>query len=248
MRQNILITGASSGLGRGMAIEFAKKGRNLALCARRFDKLEELQKSLLNLNPSIQVVIRQLDVNDHSQVFDVFNECNEALSGIDRVIINAGIGKGVTIGTGSFRINKQTAQTNFIAALAQAEAAMEIFREQNAGHLVTISSFSALRGFRRALTVYAATKSALTSMTEGIRIDCLDTPINVTCVHPGFIRSEMNEKVKKVPFIVDTETGCRAIVKGIEAEKATCYAPNWPWAWGHWLVRIVPAKYLKYIS
>lgn len=248
MRQNILITGASSGLGRGMAIEFAKKGRNLALCARRVDKLEALKQTLLNLNPNIKVVVKQLDVNEHSQVFDVFNECNEALSGLDRIIINAGIGKGVTIGTGSFNINVQTAQTNFIAALAQAEAAMTIFRQQNAGHLVTISSFSALRGFRRALTVYAATKAALSSLTEGIRIDCMGTPINVTCVHPGFIHSEMNEKVKKVPFIVDTETGCRAIVKGIEAEKATCYAPNWPWAWMKWLVRILPARYLKYMS
>ncbi|WP_299002052.1 SDR family oxidoreductase [uncultured Shewanella sp.] len=248
MRQNILITGASSGLGRGMAIEFARKGRNLALCARRVDKLEELKHTLLKLNPNIKVVVKQLDVNEHSQVFDVFNECNEALLGLDRIIVNAGIGKGVTIGTGSFNINVQTAQTNFIAALAQAEAAMAIFRQQNAGHLVTISSFSALRGFRRALTVYAATKAALSSLTEGIRIDCLGTPINVTCVHPGFIRSEMNEKVKKVPFIVDTEAGCRAIVKGIEAEKATCFAPNWPWAWIHWLVRIMPARYLKHMS
>ncbi|MCL1123785.1 SDR family oxidoreductase [Shewanella surugensis] len=248
MRKNILITGASSGLGKGMAVEFAKKGRNLALCARRIDLLESLKQELLALDPNIHIIVKQLDVNEHQQVFEVFNACHEELGGLDRIIINAGIGKGVTIGTGYFRINKQTAQTNFIAALAQAEAAMEIFRKQNSGHLVTISSFSALRGFRRALTVYAATKAALSSLTEGIRIDVMGTLIKVTCVHPGFIRSEMNEKVKKVPFMVDTETGCRAIVKGIEAEKSTCYAPRWPWAWMQLLVRIVPAKYLKAMS
>ncbi|MFT4995117.1 MAG: short-subunit dehydrogenase, partial [Paraglaciecola sp.] len=70
-RQNILITGASSGLGRGMAVEFAKMGRNLALCARRVENLEELKLELHSINPHIQVFVRPLDVNDHEQVFSV---------------------------------------------------------------------------------------------------------------------------------------------------------------------------------
>ena len=72
-RQNILITGASSGLGKGMAVEFAKQGKNLALCARRMDRLEEARDELLTINPNIKVFIRALDVNDHSAVFDVFD-------------------------------------------------------------------------------------------------------------------------------------------------------------------------------
>ena len=138
------------------------------------------------------------------------------------------MGKGGSVGTGLFAANKQTAITNFVSALAQCEAAVEIFREQNAGHLVTISSISAIRGFRRALNVYAATKAGLSCLTEGIRVDLLKTPINVTTVHPGFIRSEINDKVEKVPFIVDTETGCKAIVKAVEKEVANAYVPSWP--------------------
>ena len=248
MRKNILITGASSGLGKGMAKEFAKQGCNLALCARRFELLEQLKSELEQINPNITISIKVLDVNDHEQVFSVFNAFKEELNGLDRVIINAGMGKGASIGTGYFNANKQTAQTNFVAALAQAEAAMEIFRAQNHGHLVTISSISAVRGFRRAMTVYAATKAAITSLSEGIRIDVMHTPIKVSCVHPGFIRSEINEKVKTVPFIVDTETGCKALVKAINKEKANSFVPSWPWAFLHSILRIAPLSTIRKMS
>ena len=248
IRQNILITGASSGLGKGMAIEFAKLGRNLALCARRTDNLEELKQELLSLNPDIKVFIRALDVNDHDQVFEVIKAFSEDMGGLDRVIVNAGMGKGASVGTGYFHANKQTAITNFVSALAQCEAAMEIFRAQNSGHLVTISSVSAVRGARKALTVYAASKAALSSMTEGIRIDVRRTPIKVTTIHPGFIRTEINAKVKTVPFIVDLETGCKAIVKDIEKEVANSFVPKWPWALFRYIARIAPLSMLAKMS
>ena len=248
MRKNILITGASSGLGHGMAVEFAKQGCNLALCARRVERLEELKAQLEGINPNIKVFIRSLDVNDHDAVFSVFKAFRDDMGTLDRVIVNAGMGKGASIGTGYFHANKQTAVTNFVSAVAQCEAAMDIFREQNAGHLVTISSISAVRGFRRAMTVYAATTAAITSLSEGIRIDVRNTPIKVTCIHPGFIRSEINDKVEKVPFIVDTETGCKAMVKAINKEKANSYVPTWPWAWLHWILRIAPQSWIAKMS
>ncbi|MDN4501614.1 SDR family oxidoreductase [Alteromonadaceae bacterium BrNp21-10] len=248
LRKNILITGASSGLGREMARQFAAKGRNLALCARRLDNLQTLKQELTQDFPNITVSIKSLDVNEHDEVFRVFNEFATEFGQLDRIIINAGMGKGASIGTGYFEANKQTAMTNFVAALAQCEAAMTIFRQQNSGHLATISSFSALRGFRRALTVYAATKAGLSTLSEGIRVDVLGTPIKVTTIHPGFIRSEINEKVKKVPFIVDTKMGCRAIIKAVESEKANAYVPKWPWAWMYYAIKIMPLSWLAKMS
>lgn len=248
VRQNILITGASSGLGKGMAVLYAKMGRNLALCARRVDLLEALKAELEEINPRITVLIKSLDVNDHDAVFTVFNEFKQELGSLDRVIVNAGMGKGASIGTGYFKANKETAITNFVSAIAQCEAAVGIFRKQNAGHLVTISSISAVRGFRRALTVYAATKAAITSLSEGIRIDLLRTPIKVSTIHPGFIRSEINEKVEKAPFMVDTETGCKAIIKAIEQEGTNSYVPAWPWAILNRVMRIMPLSWLAKMS
>lgn len=118
-----------------MARMFAAKGRNLALCARRVERLEELRTELLEQHPNISISVRALDVNDHDAVFKVFNEFAEDLGHIDRVIVNAGMGKGASIGTGYFQANKQTAITNFVSAIAQCEAALELFRAQNQGIL-----------------------------------------------------------------------------------------------------------------
>ena len=229
-RRRILITGASSGLGQGMARMFAAMGRDLALCARRTDRLEELRAELTTKHPEIRVVVRPLDVVSYDDVFRTFHAFAEDLGGLDRVIVNAGIGKGKPIGTGYFWANRQTAETNFVAALAQCEAAVEIFRAQGHGHLVTIASMSALRGMGRNLTTYGATKAGLAALSEGIRSDLRRTPIKVSTLYPGYIRSEINDKVKRTRFMVDTETGCRALVRAIEREPAEAYVPRWPWA------------------
>jgi len=83
-RQKILITGASSGLGAGMARVFAAKGRDLALCARRTDRLDELRAELLERHPGITVAVAALDVTDHEQVPKVFAELSDELGGLDR--------------------------------------------------------------------------------------------------------------------------------------------------------------------
>ena len=247
-RQNILITGASSGLGYTMAKQYAAQGKNLALCARRLERLEELRAEIKSINSSITVSIRELDVNNHDQVFEVFNAFDKDLGHIDRIIVNAGMGKGAPLGKGYFIANKETAVTNFVSAIAQCEAALELFRAQNHGHLVTISSMSAVRGFRRALTVYAASKAALSNLSEGIRVDLLGTPIKITTIHPGFIRSDINKKVENVPFIVDTEVGCKAILKAIDKEGANYYVPTWPWAVLWRVMKMVPLSVLTKMS
>lgn len=247
LRKTILITGASSGLGEGMAREFAKRGRDLALCARRTDRLDALREELLKLNPKIRVSVRALDVNNHEQVFEVFRAFAQEFGGLDRIIVNAGMGKGQPLGTGYFfNANLQTAQTNFVAAVAQCEAALEIFRKQNQGHLVTISSMSAMRGLPGNVSVYAATKAGLAALSEGIRAEFIKKklPIAVTTIFPGYIRSEINAKVKKTPFMVDTETGCRALAAAIEKEPAEACVPSWPWRLIGWYMRNAPLSWV----
>jgi short-subunit dehydrogenase len=230
VRETILITGASSGLGAGLAREFAARGRRLALCARRLDRLEALRDELVSAHPGLEVRVRRLDVNDHAAVAEVFHAFRDDFGRIDRVIVNAGIGKGQPVGRGRFDINRQTAMTNFVGALAQCEAAMEIFRAQGDGHLVVMSSVASLRAARGNGTVYAASKAGLSALAQGIRSDVMGSDIVVSTMLPGFIRSEMNERVKRTPFIVDTETGCRALAAAIEREPVRAVVPRWPWA------------------
>ena len=229
MRKTILITGASSGLGEEMARQFAALGHDLALAARRTDRLTTLKAEIAERHPGVRVETRALDVNDHEQVFEVFRAFRGDFGRLDRVVVNAGVGKGVRLGTGGFDANRETAMTNFVAALAQVEAALEIFRDQDAGHLVVISSMSAMRGMPGAGTTYAATKAALAHLAEGVRADVMGSPIKVSVIYPGYIRSEMNERVKAAPFIVSTEVGVTAMVEAIEKEKASARVPAWPW-------------------
>ncbi len=244
LRRNILITGASSGLGEEMAREFARCGRNLALCARRVERLDALRAELAEKHPEVRVAVRQLDVNESEQVFTVFDELQVELGALDRVIVNAGVGDGRRIGTGHFALNVKTAQTNFVAALAQCEAAVAIFRKQNHGHLVTMASMSAVRGLPKHLTTYAATKAGLASLTEGIRAELLRTPIGVTAIFPGYIRTELNMGAGKLPFEIDAVTGARAIVEAIEREPATAYVPKWPWLLVGFAMRRLPLSFI----
>lgn len=229
-----------------MARLFAAAGRDLALTARRTDRLDALRAELLAANPRITVLTRPLDVDDHDAVFDVFGECRDSLGGLDRVIVNAGLGKGARIGSGRFDANRQTAVTNFVSALAQCEAAMEIFTAADAGHLVVVSSVTAVRGMPGAVTTYGATKAAIASLAEGIRSDQLGRPIAVTTLLPGYIRSEMNERVAhRVRFMVDTETGCRAMVGAIEREVDQAVVPPWPWRVLVPVVRHAPLRHVR---
>src|SRR5680860_1183199 len=175
MRKNILITGASTGLGEGMARAWAAQGCNLALCARSSEKLSELQQELQTSYPNIRVLMRPLDVCDYEQVFEVFRAFQQELGSLDRIVVNAGIGSSSTIGRGQFSSNRQTAETNFVAAIAQCESAMKIFREQNCGHLVLLYSVSGLRGFRGPLKVNSATTAGVASLAGGLQLDARGT-------------------------------------------------------------------------
>ena len=231
MGKTILITGASSGLGAEMARQFAAKGYDLALCARRTEKLEALKAEILAADPTRRVELRALDVTNDDQVFEVFRAFHADFGSLEKIIINAGLGKGAPLGTGRYDANRETAMTNFVAALCQSEAAMEIFREQNAGHFVMISSMSAVRGMPKNLTTYAATKAGVAHLAEGLRAELYGKPIKVTVLYPGYIASEMNEKVdQSTPLMATTEKGVRSMVSAIEREVGSAAVPALPWA------------------
>ena len=249
MSKNTLITGASSGLGAGMAKELAAKGNNLALCARRTDRLESLKTELLAINPNITVLVKALDVTQFADVFTVTNafdaEFKETTGrGLERYIANAGVGaEGETVGKGKFEQNKRIIDINFTAVLAQAEAAMALFRESGNGHLVIVSSMSAMRGQRGMLATYAATKAAVAHLAEGLSADCMRKPgIKVTTLYPGYIKTELTGDNDKLPFITDAEKGCRLLVKEIEAEVDEACVPAWPWKPVGFLMRNLPLK------
>lgn len=224
-REKIIITGASSGLGEGMAREFAARGRSLGLAARRLEKLDALAADLPKAK---KVVTAKLDVSNVDEVPGAFSALAEGLGGVDRVIVNAGIGKGAPIGTGKASANLETVQTNLVGALAQIEAAMEIFRAQNSGHLVLISSMSAIRGLPKAQAAYSASKAGLSALGQGLQTELAGSPIAVSVILPGYIETDINRGVK-TSMMTDTDSGVRALVAAIESERKRAEVPAWPW-------------------
>ncbi|WP_256523190.1 SDR family oxidoreductase [Moraxella sp. FZLJ2107] len=226
----VLITGASSGLGAMMARKFAFLGYDLAICARRLERLDAL-KVELEAEYGVKVHTKRLDVTQYDEIFTVFDAFAKEIGTIDKIIVNAGVGDSRVIGHGRFNINRATAETNFIAAIAQCEAAMQIFRAQNSGQLVVISSMSAVRGLPRHLTTYAAAKAGLASLAEGIRADMIKEklPITVSTIYPGYVRTDLNIGAKYLPFEVEEEEGAEVIIKAIETKVDEAYVPAWPW-------------------
>ena len=228
-----------------MARAFAAKGRDLALCARRVDRLDELKAELAQRHPDITIAVAALDVNDHDRVPVVFAGLAEELGGIDRVIVNAGIGKGAVLGSGKLWANKATIETNLVAALVQIETALAMFAAAGSGHLVLMSSVMGNRGVPGVKAAYAASKAGLTSLGESLRAEYASGPITVTVVEPGYIESEMTAKSNSTKLMVDTDTGVRKIVAAIERESGRAIVPGWPWVPLVALMKVVPTRLTK---
>ena len=228
-----------------MARAFAAKGRDLALCARRTDRLDELKAELSQLYPSIKIAVAALDVNDHEQVPKVFAELADQLGGIDRIIVNAGIGKGAKLGTGKLWANKATLETNLVAALVQIETALEMFNNTGSGHLVLISSVLGAKGVPGVKAAYAASKAGMRSLGESLRAEYPRGPIKISVIEPGYIESEMTAMSASTMFMVDNETGVKALVDAIEREPGRAVVPRWPWAPLVQLMRVLPPPLTK---
>ncbi len=227
-----LISGASAGLGAEMARQLAARGEDLALCARRTDRLEALRAEILAAHPGRRVGVRALDVTDADAVERVFDELDEELGGLDRVVVNAGVGKGERLGSGAPQANRETAVTNVLGALAQVEGAMRLFRASGRGHLVMISSVAALRGLPRTMATYAATKAFVAHLVEGLRVELAgsDLDVDLTVLYPGYIASEMSDQVAQdTPLMVTTEKGVRSMVAAIEKRVESACVPRLPW-------------------
>lgn len=234
----IVITGASSGMGAEMARQFATLGYDLGLCARRTDRLTALADEIHAVTGR-RVETSALDVSDPKAVSAVFRGFVDAFGSIDRIVVNAGVSGGREIGTGNAQANLNIVQTNFFGALAQCEAALEIFRKQGRGHLVLMSSVNGLRGIKGPRAVYSATKAGVTSLGDGLlseRIPGLD----VSIVYPGLVRTEMTTHMEGNKLMVDAADAVRSLVAGVERRRTRIYAPWWPTRLAALIVRFAP--------
>ncbi len=222
-----VITGGSSGIGRSLALELARRGYALGLTARRLEVLEELRDELTGAGAA-RVEIARLDVTDTDAVHATLAEVFDALGSVDLVVANAGVGPNHRAGTPGFERSEGAVRTNLIGAMATVDAAVARFRQGAGGHIVAVSSIAAFRGMP-GLAAYSASKAGLAIYMEGVRAECAAEPITVTTLSPGYIDTPLNEDVPSRPFLVSAEEGAKQIADLIESRVENAAVPRWPW-------------------
>lgn len=217
--QSILITGASSGIGEEFSRQLASAGANLGLVARRGDKLLRLADELAG--QGVKIACETADVGDRDRLVQAIASLRHTLgiTAFDRTILNAGV--GTTFMAREFDAGKVEAivRTNFLGAANTIEAVLPAMIAAGSGHIIGISSLSARRGLPLG-HAYGASKAALTMMLDGLRVELESAGVDVTVIHPGFIRTPMiaDQKTPQ-PGILDAPVAVRRMLRAIENRK-----------------------------
>lgn len=207
----ILVTGASSGIGRATAELFAKEGAKLLLVARREDKLTALAKTLESQYQA-ETYLLPLDLQDRLAVEVAFGELPSEWRSIDVLVNNAGLALGLdTIQDGNVDHWEKMIDTNIKGVLYVTRLVLPTMIERNRGHIINMGSISS-RELYSGGVVYCATKFALRAITDGIKMDVHGTSIRTTTIHPGMLESEFSE----VRFSGDKERA-KKVYCGVES-------------------------------
>jgi short-subunit dehydrogenase len=237
--KSILITGASSGIGKAVAFEMARRGYSLALTARRLEVLETVREEILQLHPAVAVEVRALDVTDSEAARTTLRDLAAALGGIEIVFANAGVGLKESIGKGQFENCRRNIEVNLIGGMATVDAAVDYFLERGHGHVVGNCSVAAFRGLPGSGS-YSASKAGLANYLEALRLEARGKNIDVTVLYPGYINTALSDSLATRPFVISPEKAATLIAGMIERKVKSSTVPVFPWGIIGWLLRTLP--------
>jgi short-subunit dehydrogenase len=241
--KTVFITGASSGIGRALAVELAGRGYDLFLTARRLEPLEQIRADVAAKDAARRVEVRPLDVTDDADVAAAIAEAAEKLGRVDIVVANAGVGNSGRVGEGKMAHGRLIVETNLIGAMATIDAAVALFRRQGGGQIVGVGSVAGVRGLAGSAS-YSASKAGIAAYLEAVRAETYKEPIKVTTILPGYIDTPINQNMTSRPFLIDVEKGARITADLIERGVATATVPRLPWAVITPLLRVLPTSWL----
>ena len=191
MNKTVLITGASSGIGEGCARKFASHGARLILNARSTDKLEILARELQE-NYNTECYIMPFDVRDYKMASNMLEALPDEWKAIDILINNAGLAVGVDKEhEGNIDEWDTMIDTNIKALLSMTRLVVPGMVERGRGHIINIGSIAGDAAYPGG-SVYCATKAAVKALSDGLRIDLVDTPLRVTNIKPGMVETNFS--------------------------------------------------------
>ena len=220
----VLITGASSGIGRALALELGRRGARVGLTARRAEELSKVAEEISRAGG--QALALPADVRRAEEINGVAARVREKWGRVDVLVANA----GMTSTTAGTQLDAAEAgdviNVNVIGVVNSVAAVLPDMLKRGEGHLVAISSLASYRGMPKS-GAYSASKAAVSTFFESMRVDLRRSGVAVTTIHPGFIRtpSTANRK-KKLPFLLEVDDAACRIIRAVE-RRARTYAFPW---------------------
>lgn len=232
------VTGASSGLGAGLARRFAADGWGVALAARRLDRLHRLAAEIEEGGG--RAVACPCDVARRAEVHAALGAAEEALGPVDLVVANAGVSVVTRADALDAESVEEVLRVNFLGAVYAVEAALPGMLRRRRGHLVAMGSIAGYGGLPRT-AAYSASKGALHNFFESVRLDLRGTGVHVTILTPGYVRTELTEKnLHRMPRLLELDPAVDRMFRAITKRKRLLSFPR-PLSTAAWLGQIVPA-------
>jgi short-subunit dehydrogenase len=235
--KTIVITGASSGIGKDLAVLLSSYGSRLALIARRRAMLEEVRAECEQQGG--EAVVFEGDVTSDATMTAMRDAVLARWGFADIVVANAGVG-GLNPGTSfSLEVNRRFVEVNLIGLANTLVPFIPSMLERRQGQLVGISSLAAFRGLPKAAS-YSSTKAAQATFCESLRVDLRPHGIAVTCIHPGFIETPMTDHHDfRMPFMVPVRKSSLLVARAI-MKRRRVYLYPWPMRILTWFNRHLP--------
>lgn len=214
----VLLTGASSGIGEGMALAIAKQGAIVGLLARREEMLRDLERRCSESGGTARTFA--VDVTDPNAVRASADKLRHEFGRVDILIANAGIaGMSRHLWDMEPEAVKTVIDTNLLGAVNAVHAVLGEMIERRSGQLVAISSLAGFRGLPRS-AAYSASKAAMKAFFESIRLDTIGTGVDVTIIQPGFIKTPLTAgRTHKMPFLMELDDALPLFLAAIERKK-----------------------------
>lgn len=230
-----IVTGASSGIGLAIARHLAADGYDLAICARREDRLAGAADLLRRQD--IEVLSQTVDLRDESQILSFFAAVKARWGGLDALINNAGLGHKASLIKGETEAWREMFEVNVLALCICTREAIALMRQNDspnpitggAGHVLHVSSMSGHR-VPEITGVYSATKFAVRSLTETLRreLRATDSPIRITAVSPGIVETEFAEKYHQSADKARDTYSQFPVLQAVDIANAVAYALSQP--------------------
>ncbi len=220
----VFITGASSGIGRALSVELGRRGAGVGLLARRAETLRELADEVEKAGG--RALALPADVRDADAVRRAADELRARFNRVDVMVANAGIVPTTHVLDLRPDDLADVMSVNVVGAANSVTAVLPEMVKQGSGQLVAISSLAAYRGLPKS-GAYCASKAALSAFFESLRIDLRGTGVDVTIIHPGFIKTPVTEgRAAKMPYLMELDDAVKKIIRAIESRKKS-YAFPW---------------------